>query len=111
MQDNPQALLPKPLLSVVPLPRSRPLSNARHEHYCRLRSLLWPKGQALREAGMRAVKNHDVVSNATRLGASPKTCVIGLRIWCGKRKKFLLRSASALRKCCGQSTKPNIGDF
>jgi hypothetical protein len=28
--------------------------------------LLWPKGQALREAGMRAVKNHDAVSNATR---------------------------------------------
>ncbi|MFZ2079347.1 MAG: hypothetical protein WAV38_22400 [Xanthobacteraceae bacterium] len=30
-------------------------------------SLLCPKGQALREAGMRAVKNHDAVSNATRL--------------------------------------------
>jgi hypothetical protein len=29
--------------------------------------LLWPKGQALREAGMCAVKNHDAVSNATRL--------------------------------------------
>jgi hypothetical protein len=29
--------------------------------------LLCPKGQALREAGMRAVKNHDAVSNATRL--------------------------------------------
>jgi hypothetical protein len=29
--------------------------------------LLWPKGQALREAGMRAFKNHDAVSNATRL--------------------------------------------
>jgi hypothetical protein len=29
--------------------------------------LLWPKAQALREAGMRAVKNHDAVSNATRL--------------------------------------------
>jgi hypothetical protein len=67
MQDNPQALLPKPQLPVVPLPGSRPLSNARHEHYCRLRSLLCPKGQALREAGMRAVKNHDAVSNATRL--------------------------------------------
>ena len=40
MQDNPQALLPKPQLPVVPLPGSRPLSNARHEHYCRLRSLL-----------------------------------------------------------------------
>ncbi len=64
---NPQALLPKPQLSVVPLPGSQPLSNARHEHYCRLRSLLCPKGQALREAGMRAVKNHDAVSNATRL--------------------------------------------
>src|SRR6516225_1261328 len=60
-------LLPKPPLSVVPLPGSRPLSNTRHEHYCRLRSLLCPKGQALREAGMRAVKNHDAVSNATRL--------------------------------------------
>jgi hypothetical protein len=67
MQDNPQALLPKPQLPIVPLPGSRPLSNARHEHYCRLRSLLCPKGQALREAGMRAVKNHDAVSNATRL--------------------------------------------
>jgi hypothetical protein len=67
MQDNPQALLLKPQLPAVPLPGSRPLSNARHEHYCRLRSLLWPKGQALREAGMRAVKNHDAVSNATRL--------------------------------------------
>jgi Terminase small subunit len=67
MQDNPQALPPKPQLPVVPLPGSRPLSNARHEHYCRLRSLLCPKGQALREAGMRAVKNHDAVSNATRL--------------------------------------------
>ena len=32
-----------------------------------VRSLLCPKGQALREAGMRAVKNHDAVSNATRL--------------------------------------------
>jgi hypothetical protein len=53
MQDNPQALLPKPQLPVVPLPGSRPLSNARHEHYCRLRSLLWPKAQALREAGIR----------------------------------------------------------
>jgi hypothetical protein len=29
--------------------------------------LLCPKGQALREAGMRTVKNHDAVSNATRL--------------------------------------------
>ena len=67
MQDNPQALLPKPQLPIVPLPGSRPLSNARHEHYCRLLSLLWPKGQALREAGMRAVKNHDAVSNATLL--------------------------------------------
>jgi hypothetical protein len=67
MQDDPQALLPKPQFSVVPLPGSRPLSNTRHEHYCRLRSLLCPKGQALREAGMRAVKNHDAVSNATRL--------------------------------------------
>ena len=67
MQDNPQALPPKPQLPVVPLPGSRPLSNARHEHYCRLRSLLCPKAQALREAGMRAVKNHDAVSNATRL--------------------------------------------
>jgi hypothetical protein len=67
MQDDPQALLPKPQLSVVPLPGSWPLSNARHEHYCRLRSLLCPKGQALRETGMRAVKNHDAVSNATRL--------------------------------------------
>jgi hypothetical protein len=67
MQDNPQALLPNTQLPVVPLPGSRPLSNARHEHYCRLRSLLCPKGQALREAGMRAVKNHDAVSNATRL--------------------------------------------
>jgi hypothetical protein len=67
MQDNPQALLPKPQLPIVPLPGSRPLSNVRHEHYCRLRSLLCPKGQALREAGMRAVKNHDAVSNATRL--------------------------------------------
>jgi hypothetical protein len=67
MQDNPQEFVPKPQLPVVSLPGSRPLSNARHEHYCRLRSLLWPKGQALREAGMRAVKNHDAVSNATRL--------------------------------------------
>jgi hypothetical protein len=67
VQDNPQALPQKPQLPVVPLPGSRPLSNARHEHYCRLRSLLWPKGQALREAGMHAVKNHDAVSNATRL--------------------------------------------
>jgi hypothetical protein len=69
MQNNPQALLPKPQLPIVPLPGSRPLSNARHEHYCRLRSLLWPKAQALREAGMRAVKNHDAVSNATRTSA------------------------------------------
>ena len=67
MQDNPQDLPLKPQLPVVPLPGSRPLSNARHEHYCRLRSLLRPKAQALREAGMRAVKNHDAVSNATRL--------------------------------------------
>jgi terminase small subunit-like protein len=67
MQDNPQALLPKPQFPVVPLPGSQPLSNARHEHYCRLRSLLCPKAQPLREAGMRAVKNHDAVSNATRL--------------------------------------------
>ena len=67
MQDDPQALLPKPQFPVVPLPGSQPLSNARHEHYCRLRSLLCPKAQALREAGMRAVKNHDAVSNATRL--------------------------------------------
>ena len=66
MQDKPQTLLP-PQLPIVPLPGSRPLSNVRHEHYCRLRSLLCPKGQALREAGMRAVKNHDAVSNATRL--------------------------------------------
>jgi hypothetical protein len=29
--------------------------------------IAWPKAQALREAGMRAVKNHDAVSNATRL--------------------------------------------
>ena len=67
MQDNPQALLPKAQLSVVPLPGSRPLSNTRHEHYSRLRSLRCPKGRALREAGMRAVKKHDAVSNATRL--------------------------------------------
>jgi hypothetical protein len=67
MQDNPQALLPKPHFPVMSLPGSRPLANARHEHYSRLRSLLRPKGQALREAGMRAVKNHDAVSNATRL--------------------------------------------
>jgi hypothetical protein len=67
MQDNSQTLRPKPQLPVVSLPGSQPLSNARHEHYCRLRSLLWPKAQALREAGMRAVKNHDAVSNATRL--------------------------------------------
>jgi hypothetical protein len=62
MQQDPKLQLP-----VLSLPGSRPLSNARHEHYCRLRSLLCPKGQALREAGMRAVKNHDAVSNATRL--------------------------------------------
>jgi hypothetical protein len=67
MPDNPQALPPKPQLPVVSLPGSQPLSNARHEHYCRLRSLPWPKAQALREAGMRAVRNHDAVSNATRL--------------------------------------------
>jgi hypothetical protein len=67
MPDNPQALLPKPQLPVVSLPGSQPLSNVRHEHYCRLRPLLWPKAQALREAGTRAVKNHDAVSNATRL--------------------------------------------
>ena len=58
---------PKPQLPAVSPPGSRPLSNARHEHFCHLRSLLCPKGQALREAGMRAVKNHDAVSNATRL--------------------------------------------
>jgi hypothetical protein len=63
MQDNPQALLPKPQLPVVPPPGSRPLSNARHEHYCRLRSLLRPKAQALREAGMRAVKSPQTHSN------------------------------------------------
>jgi hypothetical protein len=74
MQDDPQALLPKPQLPVVSLPGSRPLSNARHEHYCRLRSLLWPKAQALREAGMRAVKNHDAVSNATRLERRQDVC-------------------------------------
>ena len=62
MQQDPKLQLP-----VLSLPGSQPLSNARHEHYCRLRSLLCPKGQALREAGMRAVKNHDAVSNATRL--------------------------------------------
>jgi hypothetical protein len=62
MQKN-----PNPQLPVAAPPGSQPLSNARHEHYCRLRSLLCPKGQALREAGMRAVKNHDAVSNATRL--------------------------------------------
>jgi hypothetical protein len=67
MHDNPEDLPLKPQLPVVPLLGSRPLSNARHEHYCRLRSLLWPKAQALREAGMRAVKNYDAVSNATRL--------------------------------------------
>jgi hypothetical protein len=67
MQDHRQALPPKPQLPVVSLPGSQPLSNARHEHFCRLRSLLCPKGQALREAGMRAVKNHDAASNATRL--------------------------------------------
>jgi len=67
MQDNPQEFVPKQQLSIVPLPGSQPLANARHEHFCRLRSLLCPKGQALREAGMRAVKNHDAVSNATRL--------------------------------------------
>jgi hypothetical protein len=67
MQDNPKEFVPKPQLPVVSLPGSRSLSNVRHEHYCRLRSLLCPKGQALREAGMRAVKNHDAVSNATRL--------------------------------------------
>ena len=62
MQQDPKLQLP-----VLSLPGSQPLSNARHEDYCRLRSLLCPKGQALREAGMRAVKNHDAVSNATRL--------------------------------------------
>src|SRR5262249_4013933 len=67
MQDKPQTLLPKPQLSVVPLPGSRPLSNVRHEHFCRLRSLLWPKARALREAGMPAGKNPDAVINATRL--------------------------------------------
>jgi hypothetical protein len=36
--------------------------------------LLWPKAQALREAGMRAVKNHDAVSNATRLERRQDVC-------------------------------------
>ena len=105
MQDNPQALLPKAQLSVVPLPGSRPLSNTRHEHYCRLRSLLWPKGQALREAGMRAVKNHDAVSNATRLERR-QDVRDRIAYLVRKRKKFLLKNASALKKGCGRSTRP-----
>ena len=105
MQDNPQALLPKAQLSVVPLPGSRPLSNTRHEHYSRLRSLRCPKGRALREAGMRAVKKHDAVSNATRLerGQDVQDRIAYL---VRKRKKFLLKNASALRNGCGRSTRP-----
>jgi len=109
MQDNPQEFVPKQQLSIVPLPGSQPLANARHEHFCRLRSLLCPKGQALREAGMRAVKNHDAVSNATRLERRQDVREIVLRIWSGKRKKFWLKSAGALRKRCGRSTRPISG--
>src|SRR5262249_4781033 len=105
MQDKPQTLLPKPQLPIVPLPGSRPLSNVRHQHYCRLRSLLCPKGQALREAGMRAVKNHDAVSNATRLERR-QDVRDRIAFLVRQEEEVLTEKRKRTRKRCGPSTRP-----
>jgi hypothetical protein len=109
MQDNPQASLPKPHLPVVPVPGSRLLSNARHEHYCRLRSLLSPKGQALREAGLRAVKNHDAVSNATRLERRQD---VGDRIaYLVRQEEVLTEKRKRIEEMLWAIHEADIGDY
>jgi hypothetical protein len=105
MQDNPQALLPKAQLSVVPLPGSRPLSNTRHEHYSRLRLLRCPKGRALREAGMRAVKKHDAVSNATRLERR-QDVRDRIAYLVRQEEEVLAEKRKRMRNGCGRSTRP-----
>jgi hypothetical protein len=110
MQDNPQALLPKLQLPAVPLPGSQPLSNARHEHYCRLRSLLWPKGQALREAGMRAVKNHDAVSNATRLERR-QDLLDRIAFLVRQEEEVLAEKRKRIEEMLWAIHEANIGDF
>jgi hypothetical protein len=110
MQDNPQALLPKLQLPAVPLPGSQPLSNARHEHYCRLRSLLWPKGQALREAGMRAVKNHDAVSNATRLERR-QDVLDRIAFLVRQEEEVLAEKRKRIEEMLWAIHEANIGDF
>jgi hypothetical protein len=52
-------------------PASRPLKNAKHEKYCRLRASLQPRGQAYREAGWETSDDGDAYSNACRLERRP----------------------------------------
>jgi hypothetical protein len=50
---------------------SRPLTNSKHERYCRLRAALQPRAQAFREAGWNTRDDDDAYSHACRLERRP----------------------------------------
>ena len=56
----------------TPLPGSRPLKNARHERYCRLRAGAQQRIPAYREAGWGTSNGDDAYSNACRIERRPE---------------------------------------
>jgi hypothetical protein len=59
------------LLATAP-PGSRPLKNARHEKYCRLRAGAQQRIPAYREAGWETSNGDDAYSNACRIERRPE---------------------------------------
>src|ERR1700684_661692 len=55
------------LESPVKIPGSSPLRKPEHERFCRLRAVLRPKGDAYRQAGLKATTDHAACGNASRL--------------------------------------------
>ena len=52
------------LLAAIASPGSRPLKNAKYEHFCRLRASAQPRIAAYREAGWQTSNDDDAYSNA-----------------------------------------------
>jgi len=65
------AVIPREDARLVAIPGAQPLRNPKHERYCRLRSVLRPKADAYRQAGLSATTHQTAVGNASRLEARP----------------------------------------
>jgi hypothetical protein len=94
----------------LPVPASKPLSNPRHEKYCRLRAQLLPKLDAFRNAGFTAETNHTAYSNLYRL-EKRKNVQDRIAYFCRQDEKVLQEKRKRIEEVLWLVHEANVADL